>query len=57
MRVLRCRIPGGGDRFWTVFGQVLGRFETKKIFKVANDDNMTAPTVKILFLMVPLVAK
>ena len=29
-RVLRCRIPRGGDRFWTVFffGEVLGRFET-----------------------------
>ena len=32
-RVLRCRIPGGGARFWTVFGQVLGRFETGVSFK------------------------
>ena len=40
-RVLRCRIPGGGDRFWTVFGQVLGRFETVQSFKNAIDAHET----------------
>ena len=34
-RVLRCRIPRGGDRFWTVFGQVLGGFETGIFFEIA----------------------
>ena len=33
--VLRCRIPRGGDRFWTVFGQVLGGFETGIFFEIA----------------------
>ena len=39
-RVLRCRIPRGGDRFWTVFGQVLGRFETVQSFKNVIDDEI-----------------
>ena len=28
-RVLRCRIPGGGDRFWTVFGTGFGSFRDR----------------------------
>ena len=56
-RVLRCRIPGGGDRFWTVFGQVLGRFETVQSFKNVIDADETDGNVKISFLLAPLSSK
>ena len=55
--VLRCRIPGGGDRFWTVFGQVLGGFENVQSFKIDIDVNETCGTLKIIFLLAPLGSK
>ena len=56
-RVLRCRIPGGGDRFWTVFGQVLGGFETVQSFKNVIDAHETDGNVKIIFLLASLTSK
>ena len=41
-RVLRCRIPGGGDRFWTVFWTGFGSFRDRSFPQLVAGAGVTA---------------
>ena len=41
-RVLRCRIPGGGDRFWTVFWTGFGSFRDQSFPQLVAGAGITA---------------